>query len=102
MSLLFCHGLHLFTGQNGNDSVSEVMCITPHPQLYSSRSDRTLRNFEPVSASQRQLFPDAIVTVGGRDFLVHRNVLSAASPYFHCMFSSETLEGESCLPLHHL
>ena len=102
MSLLCCHGLHLFTGHNGDDSVSEVMCITPHPQLYSSRSDRTLRNFQPVSAPQRQLFPDATVSVGGKDFLVHRNVLSAASPYFRCMFSSEMLEGKSCLPFSQL
>lgn len=99
MSSLCHHGLHLFSGQNDDEAVSQAMSIASHPQTFRRTSDSHLNNFQPMPASQRQLFPDATVTVGGKDFLVHRNVLAAASPYFHCMFSSEMLEGESCLHL---
>ena len=37
-------------------------------------------------------FIDVQLFVGNRTFCGHRNVLSAASPYFHAMFTSELLE----------
>lgn len=38
------------------------------------------------------LFCDVRLTVDGRSFSAHRNVLSAATPYFRAMFSSDLEE----------
>ncbi len=56
-------------------------------------NDSVLKNHRPALPQHRQLFTDAIVTVGAEDFQVHRGILSAASPYFHFLFSSRMQEG---------
>ena len=84
------------TGEDEDEFWNTAVTIACHPGWDSQQLDATLKNFQPL-AIDRQLFPDATVTVGGKDFVAHRSVLSAASPYFHCMFSSEMQEGEKVL-----
>jgi hypothetical protein len=49
------------------------------------------------SLRSEKIFTDATVCVGQEEFLCHRNVLAASSPYFRAMFTSELREGKETL-----
>jgi len=91
--MLTCVGAN--TGECEDDEVERVLCINAHARPHDRYLvDDKLRNFQLATASHRDLFTDAVITVGGRDFAVHRAVLASASPYFERMFSTQMQEGE--------
>ncbi|KAL0045929.1 hypothetical protein WJX82_008748 [Trebouxia sp. C0006] len=81
-------------GECEDDEVERVLCINAHARPHDRYLvDDKLRNFQLATASHRDLFTDAVITVGGRDFAVHRAVLASASPYFERIFSTQMQEG---------
>ena len=92
--MLTCVGAN--TGECEDDEVEKVLCINAHARPHDRYLvDDKLRNFQLATVSHRDLFTDAVITVGGRDFAVHRAVLASASPYFERMFSTQMQEGEA-------
>ncbi len=92
--VLNCVGAN--TGECEDDEVERVLCINAHARPHDRYLvDDKLRNFQLATASHRDLFTDAVITVGGRDFEVHRAVLANASPYFERMFSTQMQEGKA-------
>ncbi|XP_078585911.1 kelch repeat and BTB domain-containing protein 2-like [Branchiostoma floridae x Branchiostoma japonicum] len=75
-----------------NISAVRLACVSPRPRPYQDES--YLHGFlGTVGDLQRAgVLQDVVLEVEGRRFPCHRLVLSAASPYFRAMFTSDMVE----------
>ena len=65
-----------------------------HAQVYCTSMSKQLNDFREAN-----VLCDVTICVDGRTFYAHRCVLSASSPYFKAMFSSNMKESTECKPI---